>query len=373
MKVAYIHNLPLEYYPPATNTVNALSDIKNINTRVYTTHNLKNRPEYKNKKIKIFRQHLAKPSAAIFNRFSKSIWWHIRTAFSLLIFKPDAIIYVEPHSAISVYIYYRYLFGKAKLLIHHHEYYDEQDYYKRGMRIPRLGSYLEEKYLFHHATWISQTNNDRLELIRNRNPKIPQNRWNVFPNYPPTSWSLNKRKSRIETKKIRIIYIGSASFHDTYIKEAIQWAANNEKKVDLHISGYNIDNDIWQWLQREHFSNITFSKSGYKYDDIPKILSTFNIGLVLYKGNTKNFIYNIPNKVFEYLACNLDVLYPQEMSGMNSFSKKNSINIKKVNFKEMDKIDPEALRTFYNQPNKKKISIFTSEKALSSILKHLKA
>ena len=55
------------------------------------------------------------------------------------------------------------------------------------------------------------------------------------------------------------------------------------------------------------------------YDDLPDLLRDFHAGLILYKGNTPNYIYNETNKLFEYLACGLDVLYPRQMVGVKPY------------------------------------------------------
>jgi hypothetical protein len=43
------------------------------------------------------------------------------------------------------------------------------------------------------------------------------------------------------------------------------------------------------------------------------VLSDYDVGVILYKGHIPNYIYNAPNKLFEYLACGLDVWFPHVM------------------------------------------------------------
>ena len=45
------------------------------------------------------------------------------------------------------------------------------------------------------------------------------------------------------------------------------------------------------------------------------ILKNYDIGVILYKGHISNYVYNAPNKLFEYLACGLDVWLPKKMTG----------------------------------------------------------
>jgi hypothetical protein len=44
-----------------------------------------------------------------------------------------------------------------------------------------------------------------------------------------------------------------------------------------------------------------------QYKDIPKLKGKYDVGLVMYKAESLNFKYNAPNKIFEYLALDMDV------------------------------------------------------------------
>ena len=347
MKIAYLHNLPLEYYPPATNTLDLLGDSKQVEVRAYTSQNLKNRDDFVHRSLKIFRFRSPDPSGHQLSRLAVALWWHVRTAWSLFFFKPDAVIYVEPHSALAAWLYYRVLFGKARLFIHHHEYYAPGDYLRPGMRLPRLCSRLESSFLFSRATWISQTNADRLRLAKSHHPEIAEAVWQLLPNYPPARWRERvKAKSRNrQGVPLRLIYVGSASFQDTYVEEIVRWTASHRGTVELHICGYNVAENVWQWLETEPFANVTFDATGFAYDELPDILAGFDVGLVLYKGNTENFIYNVPNKVFEYRVCGLDVWYPREMTGMRHLHKEQPGKLVELDFADLSRVHPEDLET----------------------------
>jgi hypothetical protein len=346
MKIAYLHNLPLEYYPPATNTLDLLGDAKQIEIRAYTSRNLKGRKLFENRFLKIFRFKSPDPNGHPLRRLVVALLWHLRTAWALFRYKPDAVIYVEPHSALSAWLYYRFLFGKARLFIHHHELYEPCDYLRPGMRLPRIGAILENSFLFQRAAWISETNADRLELTRKRHPEIADAVWQLLPNYPPAGWlhRIKNEKDNRQSAPLRLIYVGSASFHDTYIEEIVRWAASYPGLVQLHICGYNVPENVWNWLETEQFANVTFDAAGYAYDDLPEILGDFDAGLVLYKGNTKNFIYNVPNKVFEYLVCGLEIWYPKEMIGMRHFHEEIQAKLRELDFADLSRLHPKDLQ-----------------------------
>jgi hypothetical protein len=72
---------------------------------------------------------------------------------------------------------------------------------------------------------------------------------------------------------------------------------------------------------------------------LPEELIKHDIGLVLYKGHIPNYVYNVPNKVFEYLDCGLSVLADEVNKSLVqlqnprvyqvSFHTLNQVNLKK--------------------------------------------
>lgn len=371
MKIGYLHNLPLEYYPPACVSLDLLGRQGKARVHAFTTVNRKGRKEYANKAIEIFRSRAVDPGANALARLVVAFWWHVQTALSLWKLKPEAIVYVEPHSAIAAWIYFRLLRGTARLFIHHHEYYEAKDYNRPGMRMPRLGSRLEKSYLFPRSEWISQTNEDRLRLAQGEHPEASSTAWRILPNYPPQDWCRHSDGYRevVSTPPIRLIYVGSASFEDTYIEEIVRWAAAHPQAIHLHICGYNVAQDVWDWLSEKQFTNVTWNTMGYSYEELPNILKEFDVGLVLYKGNTTNFIYNVPNKVFEYLACGLEVWYPAVMIGMKRFCEGQAAKLREFNFDDLDRLAPSNLAPIGGDAFDR--FAFTAEQALTPLFEKL--
>jgi hypothetical protein len=56
-------------------------------------------------------------------------------------------------------------------------------------------------------------------------------------------------------------------------------------------------------------------KEGVDYDKLPFVLKKYDVGVVLYNGHIANYVLNAPNKLFEYIACGLDVWFPTVMKG----------------------------------------------------------
>ncbi|WP_309400636.1 hypothetical protein [Cerasicoccus maritimus] len=312
MKIGYVHILPIEYYPPAVNTIRHLASREDVELTVWSSANDKERPEFTCSRVEIQRPRYVIPSNNAAKRLLDSITWNWACARGLKRAKVDAVIYIEPHSALAIWMYYHLLGGQARLFIHHHEYYAPGDYDRPGMRLVKWAHAAERKALFNRAEWISQTNDNRLQFFQKDNPAIDGEKLHSWPNFPPISWRI-KRSNHPQNKRLKLLYLGSASFHDTYIREVAEWAAHFPEQLSLTISGFNVDQAVWDWLDKRNFSNVITNPQGWDYEALPEQLSKYDIGLILYKGNTTNFIYNAPNKLFEYWAAGLEVWFPKEM------------------------------------------------------------
>lgn len=317
-KVFILHLLPLEYYPPITNLLDVLATDNTIQTHVFSTYNNKKRKVYQNNNSRIIRgkypaytKHKLVKISAYFSTFIKPLWYLIK-------FKPDVLLYIEPHSSLPAYIYKRFFNPTVKLCIHHHEYYTPEDFKAPAMKSVRFFHNLEIKYLFKKAIWISQTNIQRLNLLKADYPFIKDEVLQTLANYPPLKWK-KQQKTKKSSTQIKLLYIGSLSFENTFIKEIVDFVNLHNDKLCLTIYAYNIQTDIIEFLENQDNKVIKFYQDGIDYERIPEIACEYDIGLILYKGHNLNYIYNAPNKLFEYLACGLNVWFPDVMEGCKPY------------------------------------------------------
>ena len=318
-KIALIHLLPLEYYPPVTNLLSIIDKDSSLSVRVFSTHNNKKRKSFNLRGTKIFRY--TYPGYA--SNFILKIWSFFKLAFlplfELLRYRPDIVLYIEPHSALQAYLYKRFFNPRVKLFIHHHEYYAPEEFQGPAMRSVRFFHKLETTFLYKKAAWISQTNSHRLDFFSKDYPYVPKSILFSLANYPPLSWAKSlKKRSKIKGP-IKLLYIGALSFENTYIREIVTFVRNNPNSLKLDIFSYNIHKDVISWLQLENIENIRLNAFGIPYDQIPKMASSYDVGLVLYKGHNINYQYNAPNKLFEYLVCGLDVWVPKKLTGCKPY------------------------------------------------------
>jgi hypothetical protein len=141
----------------------------------------------------------------------------------------------------------------------------------------------------------------------------------TMPNFPPPSWQelLDKRPREKSVPPLRLVYVGAVSIRDTWIVEFLDWLDTQtpgKLQLDLYISTTDIETRTL--LRTRPRSFIRVFSPGVSYDCLPDLLQSYDVGLILYKGTTENYVWNAPNKLFEYLSCGLEVWYPREMRGI---------------------------------------------------------
>lgn len=362
MKIAILHQLPLEYYPPVTNAIRYFSSRDDVRVLVISTENEKGRPAYVNGQVVVKRIRSGRSADSILKRWRHSLNWHWQAANALGEFQPDVLLYFEPHSALAAAIYYRWFRGKARLFIHHHEYYTPSDYRQPGNRLTRLNHYFECRTLLPRADWVSQTNPDRLRFFQADHPEIPAEKLHVLPNYPPQSWMTESNQSikrnmdqslrksptgKSSRQQVRLVYVGSVSLHDTYIGPLVDWLlANPTSGLTLDVFAYNTDSATREFLQTANGDVVRFHERGIDYEQLPFLLRQFDVGVILYRCRTVNYQYNASNKLFEYLMCGLDVWYPPTMLGVKPYTRDDAWpRVIEVNFDNMDDLDLNKLRS----------------------------
>lgn len=75
----------------------------------------------------------------------------------------------------------------------------------------------------------------------------------------------------------------------------------------------------------------------------------YDVGLVLYNGIILNHIYSVPNNVFEYLACGLQVWYSDKLISTRKFIQENALNdCFELNYLEMKNKSLSTIDKKYN-------------------------
>ena len=251
--------------------------------------------------------------------------FQLATAYRLITDPPDMVIYFEPTSAMPVAMA-KAVRPDMRVFVHYHEYHAPSEFRGEGMRFTRVAHWIEKTFLLPKAVWISHTNAERLELFARDIPTANRARMHVLRNLPPASWSTDESSawSDAAPPPLKLTYVGSLSLSDTYLESIVQWVHSSNGGVTLDIYAYNVDAATAEWLSDNTRDGVTYFPEGVEYDDIPALLRSYHTGLLLYRARTVNYQHNASNKLFEYLACSLDVLYPSRMLGVKPFARSDS-------------------------------------------------
>jgi hypothetical protein len=318
--VVIIHFQPLELYPPIQNFIDYYQNNSFIPLLVVTTGALVKINEFKSgEKVSIKRIGVQPSSLFCFQKILFYLRFYLTSFLLLIKFRPQKVMYFETLSAWPVLVYKK-LFPFCKVFIHYHEYTSLNEYAK-GMMLNRIFHKMEVR-AYPFCYWISHTNQYRVNLFLTDHPDVSSSIVHVLPNYPPLTW---KQSSCIRfLEPVKFVYAGAVSTKTMYFEEFCNWILEQNGKATLDIFSLNLSDEAETYLNTLKHSNVVHIHTGVQYDDLSKILKNFHIGLVLYKGHSPNYIYNIPNKLFEYLACGLDVWVPEVMTACKDYITKNT-------------------------------------------------
>lgn len=332
-----VHFQPLEYYPPVRNFINTLF-YKSKKVEVFTTVSRKlERIEFASANVR--RLVDIESTKYTIVRYFKLILFNLISTVYLLKRKPDKILYYETWSFLPVYLYSLVYKEKTTYMCHYHEYTSDVQLSENESTFYRMLHKLEKRML-PKLNWISQTNEDRRELFLSDNPNIDTDLVRSIPNYPPKSWDHQSKKNRNESK-LKFVYLGSLSTTNMYFKEISTWIANSNHSMDIY--SVNNTSDVQDFLNFLSCERIKFH-GAIDYSEIPTVLSNYDIGLVLYNGGNLNYVYNAPNKLFEYYSCGLDVWFSNDLISSKPYETQGVYpRISGVDFKEINGINMNAI------------------------------
>lgn len=367
IRLAIVHWFPLEQYPPVTNALNCFARDTDWAITVWSTTNVRNLTPFENAGIRVRRT--AFPFGERTKRAFRYLWFQISVLFQLFVARPTVVFYWEPHSAMPAF-FYCLIARKTRLFIHYHEYRDRHEYLQPGMRLVRLNHWLEKRFLYNWAEWISQTNDDRKRMFVEDFPYVDQQKVNVLPNYPPKNWYGRPQSKWISgaQKPLRLVYVGAVSKRDTFIEPLVEWVEKPgvSENVTLDVYSHNYDNETERFLLQSESDGIHFHGHGVEYHEIPALLADFHVGLILYRAHTRNYQFNASNKLFEYLALGLDVWYPPQMQGVDPYRREDvSPRVWQTDFESLHELD---LGSRQAAAKSHEPSVFSCEMALEPLI-----
>jgi glycosyltransferase involved in cell wall biosynthesis len=307
--ICAIYNHP-EAYPP---TLNALRELSKIYEKIYVIYrpNLSDQWHY--------------PGNVILIRSGKEISTHDQAALGatkkiLLFFsftyiflksfykyKPQTILLYDSIALFSYDIIKYVLRGKFIVWYHNH---DVTEIEKARRCSLVWWSAKAEKRAFSYLNIFSLPSNERMKYF---NLKAFKGKYFYLPNFPAISFYSRFRKSKRPESTIKLIFQGSISSGHG-IEEVIHFIKESKKDIQLILIG-NIEGSYRNYLnsliESLHVEKSVEIVSAVNYEELPMVTTSAHIGLAMSKP--ENIVYETggtaSNKIYEYAACGLPVLY----------------------------------------------------------------
>jgi hypothetical protein len=346
-KLVLLHFQPVEKYPPVMNMINVLGEMEDLQCLIFTmkaTDPWFNSPA----NCKLVRWGWVSNQAVL--RYLGYIKFNIFSFIQLLFTKPTAIMAYETYSLWPVYWYQKWN-KSVRVHLHYHEYVSPEEIQNSSIYLKYLHQ-LEQK-LWSNKASLSHTNSDRMEFFLRDYAFIDRKHTLIWPNYPPLSWLAfpRKQKNIVHSETIKLVHVGAVGMETMYIKEMVNWVIAQEGKYSIDFITDNIDEHAKFFLDAQT-SELISVRAGVNYFELPKVLVNYDMGLTLYKGHIPNYVYNVPNKVMEYLVCGLRVAYSIELISTQKFINEYQIaNCVELNFNNLTTFQfQEKLKTTFALP-----------------------
>lgn len=357
-KIALFHFSPVELFPPVMNLLNYLQALspEEFRVQVYTT-----RPDQKiqpyvpfSGNLRIFQFGHYTFGKRPFFRYVQYGIFHWKSFWNCLRWHPGKIIYFETLSAAIPWLIRNLFFRQTEVFIHYHEYMTPGEYHK--MFINRIFRQIEIRN-YSHAKWISHTNSERMAMFLKDIGRPGLGKTHILPNYPPKRWKQEPSAMGTDSP-IRSVYIGSlSSLGGLYIPEICEWIKSLRGQLTLDLYSLSIGPEVRSYLGESRTDDISW-KGPVQYEELPKVLQRYQVGLILYKGGPLNTVFSASNKLFEYLACGLDVWYPTDLKGTFAFDSETLWpKVLRLNFGNLYAYNLRDL-TVRQQGNKREIAYF---------------
>jgi hypothetical protein len=318
-KIALFHYNPLELFPPVMNMINYLGSEggDDVSIRVYTISAGSRFKKYQplpDTNVRIYRMGIVTIRKYPIVRFGIYLWHYMYSFINCLFWRPSSIFYIETMSSPVPVLLKKYFFRKASIVAHYHEYVTPVDYSRTSFF---YNIHQMEIGIYNQADWISHTNEDRMALylndLKRSSQELPVH---IMPNFPLRNWAANYSKVKWSGKlPLKLVFAGAVDLNNMYFPEFIAWVEKQEGKCTLDILSNQDPVNIEKYIRANSVKYVSIRKS-VSYSDLPQILNQYDVGLILYKGDSENFLFNAPNKLFEYLAVGLDVWFPSNLKGI---------------------------------------------------------
>lgn len=304
--------------------------------------------ESPNGRVRIFRIGKNDAQRNFLVRYLSYGWYYLFSLVHCLFHRPGQLLYIDTMSAPVPLFLKKFVWRGLPLFIHYHEYMSQKDY----SLWPLAGLIHKwERRMYKKVKWLSQTNEDRMQMfLSDHGMERSAYPVRIMPNYPRRAWAGDHaKKAWTGSLPLRLVYIGAVDLANICFGEFIDWIESQEGRFVLDVLSNQDVGVVREYAQRKGARFVEF-KGSVPYYKLPEVLARYDVGLILYRGNTENFMYNAPNKLFEYLAVGLDVWFPAHLKGVKPYANEDTHPM----VLPMDILDMQSFRAteIYAQPGK---------------------
>lgn len=368
-KLAIFHFNPIELYPPVLNLLNYLPSYIDYydKIKVFTFAPKKKIEKYIALESSIEILRVGRFSKMRLLRIVQYTRYYLLSILYLIIWRPPIVLYYESLSGLPVLFYKTFVNKKCRIFVHYHEYTSPQEY-KNGMMLNNWIHKWEYK-LYPKFEWISHTNKSRVEFFSADNASAGLSALFELPNYPPAKWNDLDRVRVYNDPILKVVYVGALSLETMYTREFTEWIIQQEGKVEWDIYSNNLSSGINEYFEQVNSRYIRL-RGHLNYFDLPHILKQYQVGVILYRGHILNYVYNAPNKLFEYYNNGLDVWFPITMKGSLAYVQKNCYpKVIALDFNNLQQIKLEDLKN--REGLKYKPSSYYCEKEYDKLINNI--
>ena len=241
----------------------------------------------------------------------------------LLLYSDFDVLHCHDLTGLPPAVCYKILFPKTKIIFDSHEVYPDQVMEKFGklIGIPFL---MLEKFCIKFVNMTIGISKPQEELMRNR---YRITNFLYLPNYPSKDEFFNEEKPPNE--KIIIVYSGVIIPDRGYeqLVEAIAILSRSRDNFIVKLIGDGpLRQKIEKEVERKGLTSFIDIIGSVHYTKVRDYLNSADIGIALYHP-TPMTTYGLSNKVFEYICCELPIIFPYRKANAYYLKKIGAINV----------------------------------------------
>jgi glycosyltransferase involved in cell wall biosynthesis len=230
--------------------------------------------------------------------------YNARLFFHLLFLKKDVLLANDLDTLLPIFLISK-LFSK-KLVYDSHELFTEVPELVNRTTVQKVWLAIEN-YIFPRlkniysvndsiATYYSKKYNVTVSVIRNISVKLKN---------PILDTKFSKKT---KGNKKMIILQGSGINIDRGTEEAVAMMQFVENTILYIIGGGDVFKKLKKLIEKYGLNEKIFLKGKLPYDELLEYTKIADLGLSLDKSTNLNYEYALPNKIFDYIQCNIPIL-----------------------------------------------------------------